>query len=493
MNKQTWIACGVLAVMSAGAWYMLSRKPERGIVRLSYAHVDMKQADRISIESHENNQPAKVVLKRQKDTWLLENGRLADAAAVQRMLDAVGKIQTSDQITSDASRDAEFHTDDAQGVKVHVWKGKEALASFVVGKDEGRFTALKAQGHVFRMPYFSQKVFAKPVQEWAERKIFQTAESDIEKVEITLLGQPFVALVRKDNAWEYENPALLPQGFRYSAGAAGAWVQSLLNLRAREVLHADPGTATTGLTGSVHRLKVYGKAGTPSVELLLGMPKDNDTSYAQVNTREDVFALATSNVGFVSNIPNAFRDMGVMSFASNKVKEATLQQGARKTTFVKNAEGHWQVKGAVPAGFALQESEVNRWLDGVATLRGMGVAASEVTLAQAGLNNSTSQVVCVLEDGSKVAAQFGHTVKVGSSDAVYAKGNADNAVYHVPVYLRDSLLRTLDSFKQASEESMMQGLDPSALQNLPPEVRNNLLKQLRENQQKEAMARQMGQ
>jgi hypothetical protein len=100
-------------------------------------------------------------------------------------------------------------------------------------------------------------------------------------------------------------------------------------------------------------------------------------------------------------------------------------------------------------------------------------------------------VSVVFEDGKKAALVFGSEFKDGDRDAVYARGNVDDAVYVVAKWTRDNLTGGLAGFKKRAEPEGMPNLDPSAMQNLPPDVRASLMKQLEQKKREQEMLKQV--
>ena len=98
-----------------------------------------------------------------------------------------------------------------------------------------------------------------------------------------------------------------------------------------------------------------------------------------------------------------------------------------------------------------------------------------------------AQVTMTLEDKSRVTLAFGKTVKEDEREMVYARGNADDAVYLVTKWTRENLCGGLKTFKRTADPSGLSGIDPKALQSLPPDVRAGLQKQMEEKRRQQEM------
>ena len=93
--------------------------------------------------------------------------------------------------------------------------------------------------------------------------------------------------------------------------------------------------------------------------------------------------------------------------------------------------------------------------------------------------------------GRPVALEFGRTFQFGAEQAVYVRGNWDDAIYYVPKASLTSVQADLASVavpkKQASPP--VGNVDMSSLKHLPPEVREQLMRQIQEEKQKKDMLR----
>ena len=110
MKKSTLIALAVFVALMAGVAVIMTRKPEAGISRVSFAGVNKDDIDRIEISGKNP-----VVLSKQEGVWKLENGKAADSSAIDRVLESIPKLKSSDLVTRSKERFAELEVDDEKG------------------------------------------------------------------------------------------------------------------------------------------------------------------------------------------------------------------------------------------------------------------------------------------------------------------------------------------------------------------------------------------
>src|SRR5512137_1425314 len=129
MKKSTVIVVVVFIALLGGAYLLMSKKPERGITRISFSAVDKDKIDRVVIGG-----PNATELKKQGDKWQLASGKDADADAVKRLLEAIPKVDSADLVTKDTARFADLEVSDEKGTTVAASANGVEVAKFVVGK-----------------------------------------------------------------------------------------------------------------------------------------------------------------------------------------------------------------------------------------------------------------------------------------------------------------------------------------------------------------------
>jgi hypothetical protein len=530
MKRSTLAVIAAFVVLLAGALWVTSQRPERGIARFSF-DVSKDAVDRLVFTGKNP-----VELKKSGAVWKLANGRLADVAAVNRLVDALATLKSSDQLTADSARFAEYELDAEKGTKVTVYAGSSKVAELTVGKPVSGGVAMLVGGQAFKVGGTSPGVFAKPAGAWIEHRLFDDKLDDASRLDVKLAGAAPWALVKKDGAWVVEDPKALPAGFRYDAEAARSLVSSLVTLRARDFEDKDPGAEVTGLGEGDDVLSITftpappaskdeaapvkpvagaeGKAADakPTVAaaaaeppkpapppvvrtVRLGKAKgDARDAYARVDGRDDVFTLFEANARALRKTPVDLRDLKLTAFEPPRAQKLAITAGKLSLSFAKK-DGAWQLVSSSepkPAGFELDPAAVERKVVAVASARGVRLADAKERV-QSGLEAPSARVTVALEGGATATLLFGKEIKDGQGEVAFARGSADAETYLVSKWIVQNLTSGLASFKKSEGwggGGGMPNIDPSALSNLPPDVRESLMRQLAQKQREQQMLKQ---
>lgn len=484
MKKSTAIVVVVFVALLAGAWWLMSKKPERGISRISFAAVDKDQVDRIVIGG-----PNATELRKQGDQWQLAGGKEADAEAVKRLVEAIPKVDSTDLVTRDEARFAELEVNDEKGSAVTAYANGVEVARFVVGKAASGGANVRVGSAVYVVAGVAPYLFSKPASAWQQLKLFADKIEDVTRVEVALAGQQSYGLIKKEDNWELEDAKLAPANFRFDKNAARSLVSSLVNARASKVLDSDPGADKTALDDQADLLAFVGKEGARRT-LQLGATGDDKLVFARVGGKPDVYQLADYSAKGLRKAVTDLRDFGMMKVEKEKTKKLSIEAAKLKLDFDK-VGADWKLGKSseeVAKDFELDMMLVQRRLQALDSARGLRLADPGTTPAQAGLNKPSATITATLEDGKKATLVFGNEFKDGDRDAVYARGNADDAIYVTAKWTRDNLTGGLAGFKKKPEgEGGMPNIDPAAMQNLPPDVRASLMKQLEQKKREQEM------
>lgn len=494
MKRTTWVALGVFAALLVAVAVLWRGAPERGITRLSFPGLHGAGIDHVVVTG---KQP--VELRRENESWKLVDGRAADPEAVKRLVDATAKLVSSDLVSEDAARHAEFEVDDEKGVQVTLSQGGQTAATLVVGKAApGGATYVRVGQQVFRVAGFYRGLFAKEPTAWLDRKLFADAVTDVSRLEVRLNGVSPYVLVKNADAWSLEDPSVLPAGFRFDPKAATALVSAVVNARANDVLATtvDPKVSGLGESADVLRYSlgaVDGAEPATSHELRLGAKKDETVWYASTDRRSDVLLLASSTVTSLRKQPTDLRDLGIVALDANNVRALSIVEGARVLELVKKDDG-WSIARsteAVPKGFELDPQAVSRRVSTLGSARATRVAP-DVSISTAGLGRPVAKVSATLVDGTVAQLAFGKDFEVDGRKEAYALGNIDREVYVVAPWTRSSLLGGLETLRKKANDDPMLNLDPKALSGLPPEVRANLEQQIAQKKRQQEMLKRLG-
>lgn len=491
MKRSTLIALVVFAGLVALAVVKLSEKKERGIERVSLAQVDATKLDRIELSGKNT-----AALVKEGDVWKYE-GRKADEAAIKQLLEAIGKLESSELVTKSKDKFEELEVTDEKGTRVKVSAGGTVQAEFVVGKAAAGGSNVLVDGAVYVAKDVRGYVFQKSGSNWLEKKLFTWALKDVTKLEVQLAGQPAYALVKAEgDEWKLADESALPKGFRFDKAAARTLVSNLVNARAKDILDTKPDEATSGLADTADKLVVT--AGETTETLWLGKETEDKSVHAKVSSRppEDVFTFASYTAKNLKKNLVDLRDLGLMSFDKDKVVSVTIRDGKKSVTFDKQGAG-WKIANStdpVPKDFEFDESKVTRRITAIASLKGIAIAPA-AERAKAKVASPDAQVGMKLEDGTKVTLSFGAKTKHEDRDAVYATGNADGELYLVTEWVRKNNVGLIDTFKKddpaAGGHDGLSNLDPKALKGLPPDVQKSLEQQISQKKKEQDMIKRV--
>ena len=494
MKKTTLVWIAVFIGLLVGVLVSMQDKSARGITRIDFSSVDPTSVDKVEISG-----PQAVKLHKDGELWRLDNDKEADSGAVQRMLDAIPSINSSQLVTRNNDRFADLEVDDDKGLSVKAFSGDKLVANFIIGKVASGETHVRVKDEVYGVKGLSRFLFAKDKSAWHQLKFFKTALDDVESVEVKLAGAPAYGLSKKDKDWAITDPSVLPQGFRFDKNAARSLVSSLANLRAQSVEENDPGVDKTGLSDQADSLTLHSKGGVSNT-VLLGLSNDDKKVFAKLQGGDDVFLLAEYNAKNLRKKATDLRELTLVQIDKDKVNKLQIQNG-KDLLVLSKKDGAWSIDKSsvkVPDDFKFDPSAVDRRLGAMANARAFQLAQDQ-DAGKASLRKPSATITATLDDNSQVRLQFGKEFELDKRKLVYARGNIDDSIYALTGYLRDSLCKGLDGFKKTAPAPNamggpgggLGGIDPSSLANLPPEVRAQLMQQLQQKQRQQQMMQQI--
>jgi hypothetical protein len=485
MKKSTVITVLIFLGLLAGVVLNMEPKIERGITRVSFAALDSSSIDQIVITGKNP-----IEMKHQDQGWVLGDGRRANANAVKRLVEAIPKIDSSELVTKNPDRFAEFEVDGEKGAGVAAYSQDHPVAEFTVGKSASDGAYVRIGNSVYLVKRVYPHVFSKKSSAWHKLDLFD-AKLDWKKVTRVDLspasGKPY-ALVKKNDKWEIEDPKAVPEGFRFDHSAASSLVMSLVLSRASDIIFDDPGVEKTGLGNGYDVLAFVDQAGKRH-ELHLGTATDKGDVYAKVVGRDDVYLLTKYSARKLKKQATDLRDMKIIDLDPEKVTRLSIADGKQTLVFEKQGS-MWKIgktSEKIPDGFELDDKLIERRLQALANAQAIKLS-DDGSPAKTGLIRPVATVSAVLEEGPDVTLTFGKQTKTDDREAVYAQGNIDQAIYLVSKYSLTNLTSGLIAFKKRpAPQGGIPNLDPEALSNLPPDVRESLIKQAQQKQQQQKM------
>jgi hypothetical protein len=166
MKRSTLVALVIFAALLAVVLLVRSRPVERGSDRLSYAALDPEAIDRLTVVEGEQ----RVELEREGRAWrVTATGALADRDSLERALEGIQSIDTSEVVSTSPERHGKFGVDGDEGLTVTATAEGRTVADVVLGSPEGGGSYVRAVGRdtVFALPRTVRYLFPTEPARWA--------------------------------------------------------------------------------------------------------------------------------------------------------------------------------------------------------------------------------------------------------------------------------------------------------------------------------------
>ncbi len=478
MSKSTLVGLVVSGALMGILAGCTGNDQAAGNTEVSFTALPRDQVDRIEI-----NDRVTTVLVRRGNHWFIQGGRRADPSSIQQVLETIMKIHSSEVVSRDPQSYAEYRVDETTGVEVAVSGGGRELAHFVIGSGGPGSSNVRVAGDVFRVPEVYAGSFKRKGTGWADRTIIELESKDIAEVSFQIAEDAYT-LVSTDSGWQVKDTSALPEGFRFDARGAAELVSELLGLRVREFIEADPGPDVTGLAAGADVVTLRPKApGAHALVLKLGSGRADDTVYAALSTG-DIFTLSKHTAARLRTQLMALRDLDLMDFDPDEVRELALRDGKRHLVLTRADEG-WAVKTSsevLPERFILDSMAVEGQLRLFEQLRAAMVLVDRLP-EEAGLGRGDSWVRLSGSAGVLAVLHFGKFVGEGAQAVRCVQTTEGKEVYGLASAMVERVLVPLDALRKRTQmmpPGGVSGIDPSSLSKLPPVIREQILKQLAE-------------
>jgi hypothetical protein len=341
MNKKTLIAFGAFVVLAVIAVVAL-REPEKG-ERASDRARPIPALDTAQITTVDVTKGGvTATITKQGDTYRVTKpvAYAADTASAKALFEGLGKMDVSDLVTEQPSKQAEFQVDDKDGIHVVAKHDNQVLADLIVGKSVGAGTMVRQPGknEIWQANGISRYTFDKPASDWRDKSIstFQTA--DAEKLAVTAKGGAKISLKKtgtkegNEDKWQVVDSSVKID--KLDNATANGVVSALSSWKANDfadgVKLADAGLEPPALTITV------GLKGGKDVTVLLGGKKGDDEIYAKKADAPQVFLVKKYNVERVDKAPIEFRDKTLCNIESADLTEVSVAAGDKSYALVKS-------------------------------------------------------------------------------------------------------------------------------------------------------------
>jgi Domain of unknown function (DUF4340) len=481
MNRKTLSALGVFVVLGALALIAL-RQPEKGERAADHPHPvpKLSPVEITSLEVTRGGSTTTIKNECGKYRIAAPVAYAADEPAAKAAFEGLGKMDISDLVTEQKTKQAEFEVDDKSGIRVVAKHDDRVLADLIVGKSVGAGTMVRPSGNdeTWRASGITRYVFDKGPADWRDKSIVTFPMADATKLEVAAKDGSKIALQKAgvaedgkgqdgkdqkkppggDDKWAVTQSSVkidkldeaVPNGI---ASAMASWKA---NDFADGVSPADAGLAPPELTVT---LGAKGGPADKNVTILIGGKKGDDEVYVKKADAPQIFLVKRYNLERIDKRPMEFRDKTLCDVASADLTEIAVSAGDRSYTLVKSGSD-W--KAAKPAKLEIDSSKVTPIAGGFKDWKGNGFAEDQ-SLKSNGL--AKPKAVIAVKAASKGKGKGKSSapacqIRVGdeTKDKInyYVASAKSPDVYTAPKWAIDRILVKPDELKSAANPGAAQ-------------------------------------
>ncbi|HIA13541.1 MAG TPA: DUF4340 domain-containing protein [Nitrospirales bacterium] len=434
MHIRTVIAIVIFVALVGLVMTTVFKPQERNLSRLSIPTVVPDTVEKIVLDGDETFE-----LLKEGEQWVLDDGRLVDPKMIERALESLGSLSSTELVSSNPEKHASYEIDEEKGRRVTVFVQDQPVLDFVIGKAStlvGPYVRLVDTDDVYlakRSPVRSYFVFARA--DWQRLQLFDVSLADVASLTfVSGDGNEFDLVQDEDKEWALSDTSILPDGYRFDGFRARSFVSKFLNLRANEILVMSPDPADSGLgvDGNVDMYSLSLRSGVTQ-SLRIGNVDENKqkNNYAQLNEDQPLL-ISTIVADSLLRELNDFRALNLMEFDPNNVTRLSIKSKKGRRVFEK-VDGQWAVgkDSARPAtDFVLNGATVERSIQTLSRIGAMSYV--ENAPAKAGFRKPAFEIAVTLESDETASLLLGAERKEGAYTVYYARGNVDESTYLLP-------------------------------------------------------------
>jgi len=341
MNKKTLIALGAFVVLGIIAIVAL-RAPEKG-ERASDRSRPIPSLDVAQITTVDVTKGGvTTTLKKEGETYRVTApvAYAADAGNAKAVWEGLGKMDVSDLVTDQPSKQSEFQVDDKDGVRVVAKHDAQVLADLIVGKSVGAGTMVRLPGknEIWQASGINRFTFDKPASDWRDKSITTFAAGDAQKLDVATKDGAKLSLKKtgtkegSEDKWQVVDSTVKID--KLDNATANGVISALASWKANDF--ADGAKLTeAGLEPPALTVTVGLKDGK-SVSVLLGAKKGEDELYAKKSDAPQIFLVKKYNVERINKTPVEFRDKTLCNIDGADVTEVSVSAGDKSYALVKS-------------------------------------------------------------------------------------------------------------------------------------------------------------
>jgi len=484
MKRSTLIVIVCFALLAGLVLVVSDRPAKRGSRSLDLTDLDASKVTAISISGPEEK---KVELKKDGETWVLSDQHLADPTMIDRALEALVELKTSDLVSTSKERRQKYGVDEEKGTEVVLEVSDGQPVHLVLGKSEkgGSYVRPADQDAVFKLQKSIVYRFPVDAKRWLKLKLVDFSPEELKGVEIAPSGaSAFTIVPAGEKTWALKDPSILPEGFRFDGKAAYSLAQAAVNVRASELIDQPPEGEETGLGETEDRITIRADSG--GVTLHLGGKTEKNMVWARIDGRKPFFKIPEYQADKLKKKLEDLRNLRVMEFDPEKLSSLRITAGKESIHLLRKDGGDWSIDtetGKPPEGFDFDPGRVGFFLDSLKELKASRML-EEAGDDRTGLKRPGIRIELEAPEGPPALLLIGRKIKGEKPEQYYARGNADDALYALSGFEKNRLGRGWELFKKLPPPSGggMGNIDPETLAKLPPEIRRQLLQQMQQQQ-----------
>jgi hypothetical protein len=449
MNRKTLLAGLVFAGLIL-ATVVLLRSPEKGAAPTDGSGRPIPKLTADGFDTLEVTKgKTTTVIKKEGDAYKIVKpiDYPADKDATKLAFEALTKMDFSNIVSDQKSRQKEFEVDD-DGLRVVVKKGAQVLADLRVGKTNNQATLIRQEGknEVWSVSGLFKYQFDKDTSAWRDKTITSFEEKDAEKLEVTTKSGAKIVLHKPSPTdggaapeWQVVESSVKVEPFDKSV-ATGV-ISQMATWKANDFAD-DAKPEVTGLDSPALTATVTLKNGKQQT-VLVGGKKGDEDFYVKLADKPQVFLVKKYNLERMNKRPIEYRDKTICNLKSDELTEVAVTHDKDSFTLSKSGTA-W--KASKPANFTADDSKITNITGAFADWKGQGFAEDGSPKAT-GLVKPTATIAakssvkghgCQLKIGGETADKGNYFVQVGTQPDIVL----------VPKWSVDRVIVKLDDLKK---------------------------------------------
>jgi len=449
MNRKTLIAGLVFAGLVL-VTVLLLRSPEKGaapkggtarpIAAIAAGGFDTLEVTKGKVTT---------VIKKEGDAYKIVKpiAYAADKDACKAAFEAVTKMDFSNIVSDQKSRQAEFELGD-DGLRLTVKKGEQVLADLRVGKSSNQMTMVRQEGKndVWAVSGLMKYQLDKDTTAWRDKSITSFEEKDAEKLKVVTKNGSTIVVAKPAPTdggaapdWHVVEANVKVEPFDKSV--ASGMASQLATFKANEFAD-DAKPEQTGLTSPRLTVTVTLRNGKEQV-LLVGDKKGEEDWYVKTADQPQIYLVKKYNLERINKRPVEFREKTICNLKAEELTEVAVVHDKDSFTLSKQG-GAW--KATKPANFTADDTKISNITTSFADWKGQGFAEDGSPKAT-GLGKPKATITAKSNvKGHGCQLKIGDEASDKSSYYVYAAMQPD--VVLVPKWSVDRILVKLDELKK---------------------------------------------